>query len=81
MRCPSCDWTSVSYILESRLWSCKRCHETWSESVPSSRLSASASPSTPAQAKAASRRVAAPVAKKAAAKPSRKAVKKTSRHR
>lgn len=31
MRCPKCDWTTVSFELETRRWSCRRCHETFTD--------------------------------------------------
>ena len=33
MRCPNCDWTAVSYVVETGQWSCKRCKHNWSESA------------------------------------------------
>ncbi len=47
MRCPKCDWTTVSFELESRRWQCKRCHATFSDDGGRSWLGAAEPPSRP----------------------------------
>ena len=79
MRCPACDWTTVSYEMETHEWRCKRCRAVVTEGARSGRpLGASgqplAPPRTPARSASGSAR-AAKGAAKPAAKPS---VKKTS---
>lgn len=47
MRCPKCDWTTVSFELESRQWQCKRCHATFTDDGGRSWLGAVEPPSRP----------------------------------
>lgn len=47
MRCPKCDWTTVSFELESRRWQCKRCHATFSDDGGRAWLGAASPPSRP----------------------------------
>ncbi len=75
MRCPTCDWTTVSYDMETREWRCKRCRAVVTEGArPGRPLGAGAQPSAPPRPPV--RSAAGPTrAAKGAAKP---AVKKTS---
>ncbi|HET8760528.1 MAG TPA: hypothetical protein VFN94_05645 [Nitrospiria bacterium] len=75
MRCTACDWTAVSFDLESRTWRCKRCHAAVTDSGgPGFAGSAKAgAPKKPAASRASTAGKAKPAAKKksarAAAKP------------
>ena len=31
MYCPKCEWNVVSFAVETRRWSCKRCKYEWTE--------------------------------------------------
>ena len=80
MRCPSCDWTSVSYVVETRQWSCKRCHYVFSDSSASSGRKTGSAASA-ATAKPAAGRATAPKRGKKTAKGGKKSAGKTTRRR
>lgn len=49
MRCPKCDWTTVSFELETRRWTCKRCHATFTDDGSRSRPSTAGRATSPAR--------------------------------
>lgn len=47
MQCPSCQWTTVSYDMDSRQWRCKRCHAVVTSSGRLGAFGAASQPSSP----------------------------------
>ncbi|MCI0529322.1 MAG: hypothetical protein L0Y56_17935 [Nitrospira sp.] len=33
MGCPQCQWNTLTFVLETRQWICKRCGHEWKENV------------------------------------------------
>lgn len=75
--CPKCSSTPIIYSVTTRLWSCKRCKHTWTESsgkkVPARAAKAApkkagtkAKPKGKSRAKAAGKKVSGKVKKKSA---------------
>lgn len=75
MRCPKCDWTTVSYEMESGQWQCKRCRALFKASKSSSPgwLKSSPAKSTVKRSAGKSKLVTKRAAK---AKPARRTVSK-----
>ena len=70
MRCPKCDWTTVSYEMESGQWRCKRCRAVVKASGLSGWLTSGPARSTPPRSPSKARIAPKPAAK---AKPARRA--------
>ncbi len=82
MRCPACEWISVSYSVDTGQWSCTRCGHAWSRSASSRGRSGSVAPPRASRGKpkrkGAARRPSSTTRKRVAGKKGRK---KTSRRR